>query len=360
MDALAGARRIVIKVGTSVVTRPDGKLAVGRMGALAEGVAALHAQDRQVIVVSSGAIGLGLEPLGFTRRPRSVVDQQACAAAGQGALVGMYDRLFSSLGLTLAQVLLTEDDFHRRGRYVSLGQTLERLLSLGAVPLMNENDVVATQNLSVFGDNDRLAALVATHLACDALVLLTDVDAVRTAPPGDPTSQRIPVMHDDQEVTLGPTSAVGRGGMAAKIRAARLAAKEGVASVIASGFAPDTLPRLLAGDDLGTWFPPAPRRSSRQRWLSLATVPVGALHVNDGARRALVEGRASLLQPGITSVEGAFDAMAIVRIVHDGTEFARGQVTRDASGIQAALGSPERDQVVVHRDLLAILPEVSR
>ncbi|MEM6930492.1 MAG: glutamate 5-kinase, partial [Myxococcota bacterium] len=286
--ALHDARRVVVKVGTSVVTRPDGRLAVGRLGALAEGVAALHAQGRQVLLVSSGAIGLGVEQLGFPRRPRSLVDQQACAAAGQGTLVTTYDHVFSRLGLKLAQVLLTEDDFHRRERYVSLARTLERLLALGAVPLINENDVVATQHLSVFGDNDRLAALVATHLACDALVLLTDVDAVRTAPPGEPGSERIAVMTDDRAVTLGPASAGGTGGMHAKIRAARLAAREGVTAVIASGFAPDALTRVMDGDDVGTRFEAAGRRRSRQRWLSLATVQLGTLHVNEGARRALV------------------------------------------------------------------------
>jgi len=355
---LVDARRLVVKVGTSVVTRPDGRLAVGRLGALAEGVAGLHAEGRQVLLVSSGAIGLGVEQLGFSRRPRSVVDQQACAAAGQGTLVTTYDHLFSRLGLTLAQVLLTENDFHRRERYVSLAQTLERLLSLGAVPLINENDVVATEHLSVFGDNDRLAALVAINLACDALILLTDVDAVRTAPPGDPGSERIPVMTREVALTLGPASAGGTGGMQAKIRAARLAAQQGVTAVIASGFGPDTLPRVLGGEDVGTRFEASARRSARQRWLSLATVPVGTLHVNEGARRALVERQASLLQPGITSVNGAFDAMAVVRIVHDGVEFARGQCSRDADAIRAALGSAERDQIVVHRDLLAILKEV--
>ncbi len=355
--ALSDARRVVVKVGTSVVTRPDGRLAVGRLGALAEGVAALHEEGRQVLLVSSGAIGLGVEQLGFARRPRSVVDQQACAAAGQGTLVTTYDHVFSRLGLTLAQVLLTEDDFHRRERYVSLARTLERLLSLRAVPLINENDVVATEHLSVFGDNDRLAALVAIHLACDALVLLTDVDAVRTAPPGHPDSERIPVMADEHVVTLGPASAGGTGGMQAKIRAARLAAREGVAAVVASGFVPGALGRVMQGDDVGTFFPAARRRPSRQRWLSLATVPKGVLHVNEGARRALVERQASLLQPGITQVEGTFDAMSVVRIVHEGVEFARGQCSRDAATISAALGSSTRDQVVVHRDLLAILKE---
>lgn len=340
------------------MTRPDGRLAVGRMGAVAEAVAALHQQGRQVLLVSSGAIGLGVEQLGFERRPRSLVDQQACAAAGQGTLVTTYDHLFSRLGLTLAQVLLTEDDFHRRARYISLGQTLERLLGLGAIPLINENDVVAAEHLSVFGDNDRLAALVSIHLACDALVLLSDVDSVRTAPPGDPASERIAVMTDDRKVSLGPASAGGTGGMQAKIRAARLAAREGVTTVVASGFLPDTLSRVMRDDDVGTRFPAASRRPSRQRWLALATVPEGTLHVNEGARRALVERRASLLQPGIIAVEGSFGPHAVVRIVHDDTEIARGQCTRNAATITAALGSTERDQVVVHRDALAILQEV--
>ena len=364
-EALRTARRIVLKVGTSVVSRPDGRIAVGRVGTLAEGVAALHAEGRQILVVSSGAIGLGVERLGFERRPRGLVEQQACAAAGQGVLMAMYDQTFSRLGLTAAQVLLTEADFHHRPRYVNLAATLERLLTLGAVPLINENDVVTTDHLAVFGDNDRLAALVATNIDCDALVLLSDVDGVYTAPPGEPGSERVATWAAregaqdrlEDRVQLGGASAGGTGGMHAKISAAELAARAGVPTVIASGHAPGTLGQVFAGADVGTLFPATAGLSQRRRWLAFATAPAGALQINDGARRALVERQASLLQPGIVGVEGDWAGPAVVRIEHGGAEIARGQCTRDAAEVRAALGSTERGNVVVHRDQLAVLVE---
>ena len=356
--ALLEARRVVVKVGTSVVSRPDGRLAVGRIGALAEGVAALHADGRQVLIVSSGAIGLGVERLGLERRPRSVIDQQACAAAGQGTLMAMYDLTLSRLGLTAAQVLLTEADFHHRSHYVSLAATLERLLSLGAVPLLNENDVVATEHLSVFGDNDRLAALVASNIDCDALVLLSDVDSVYTAPPSQPDSERIRIW-DDRPVVIGERSAGGTGGMAAKLRAAQMAAQAGVTAVIASGTQSDTLGRLFAGEDVGTVFPATPGLSRRRRWLAFATAPQGVIHVNAGARAALVDRHASLLQPGVVRVDGDWAVPSVVEIAHEGNAFARGLCQRSADEVRTALGSVARDQIVVHRDQLAVLSETA-
>ena len=309
-------------------------------------------------IVSSGAIGLGVERLGFDQRPRSIVDQQACAAAGQGSLIAMYEQTLSRLGITAAQVLLTEADFNDRARYVSLAETLERLLALGAVPLLNENDVVATEHLAIFGDNDRLAALVAANIHCDALVLLTDVDGVYTGPPTEPGSVRIDTW-DDAPVRIGERSAAGTGGMGAKLKAAQQAAKAGVTAVIASGYAGDTLPRLFAGEALGTVFAAEAGLSRRRAWLAFATAPRGAVHVNDGAKEALLERGASLLQPGIVKVTGDWTAPAVVSVVHQGRELARGLCQADAQLVRGALGSTERDRVVVHRDQLAIL-ETSR
>lgn len=355
--ALAGARRVLVKVGTSVVRRPDGGLALGRLGALVEALATLHGEGRSLLLVSSGAIGLGWRRLGFERRPKALVDAQACAAAGQMALTALYDELFGRLGLTVAQVLLTEDDFHERQRYVTLSETLDRLLQLGAVPLINENDAVSPQHHAIFGDNDRLAALVASNIGCDALVLLSDIDGVYTAPPGEPGAERVGVW-DGREVKVGAVSAGGRGGISAKIAAARLAARSGVPSVIASGYRPDTLLGVLAGQDLGTVFPPEGSLSKRRRWLAFATAPEGTLVVNDGARAALVQRNASLLLPGVVSVEGEWEAGAVVRLVSGGEEFARGRCDRSSAEIRGGLGAgATRGKALVHRDHVVILGE---
>lgn len=258
---LAIARRVVIKVGTAVVTRPEGGIALGRIAALIESIRALRSQQRQVLLVTSGAVGLGAARLGFATRPTALADRQACAAAGQGALMSLYSDFLEQVGLTAAQVLLTQEDFQLPARYQNLTATLERLLSLGAVPVINENDTVASEEIAlvdgkVFGDNDRLSALVAAGLQADALTLLSDVDAVYTAHPSEPESSRIAVWADDP-VRFGRLSAGGRGGMPAKIDAARFAADGGVHAVIASGYHADTLTQIFAGEDVGTWFPAA-------------------------------------------------------------------------------------------------------
>jgi glutamate 5-kinase len=354
--ALASARRVVVKVGTSVVRRPDGGLALGRLGALVEAVAALRGQGRQVLLVSSGAIGLGWRRLGFDRRPTALADQQACAAAGQMALTGLYDSLFSRLGVGVAQVLLTEDDFDDRSRYLTLADTLERLLSLGAVPLVNENDATSPQHHAIFGDNDRLASLVATNIGCDALVLLSDVDGVYTAPPGEPGSARIDVWDEAREVRVGAVSDSGRGGIAAKIAAARLAARAGVPVVIASGFRPEALGEVVAGRDVGTVFAARGGLTRRRRWLAFATAPAGSLDVNEGAHAALVRRNASLLLPGVVGVQGDWEPGAVVRVRFEGREFARGRCDRSSAEVRAGLGVAGRaGKAVIHRDHVAIL-----
>jgi glutamate 5-kinase len=356
---LTRARRVVVKVGTAVVARGDGRLALGRMGALVEQLRALEQAGRQVLLVSSGAVGLGAERLGFERKPTSVVDRQACAAAGQSALMAFYDALFTRLGGRCAQVLLTEDDFKVRRRHVHLSATLERLLELGVTPIINENDVVSTAEIAlrgaaVFGDNDRLGTLVASGVQADVLVLLTDVDGVHTGPPGTPGAARIPVWDRDVEVVLGVGSTQGRGGMGAKIGSARIGQQAGVDVVVASGHDPGVLARVFAGDDVGTLFPGERGLSGRKRWMAFATAPVGKLVVNDGARDALVQRNASLLWPGVVSVEGDFDAGAVVSVCGpDGVEFARGRADAAASSLRAATGPSRRP--VIHRDHVVIL-----
>ena len=351
-------RRVVVKVGTSIVTRGDGRLALGRLGALVEELHALH-QHAEVVLVTSGSIGLGAARLGYDAVPSEVVDRQACAAAGQGALIATYDALFRQLDLAAAQVLLTEDDFLHRRRYLNLRATLERLVARGAVPVVNENDTVSTLELAcgrdrVFGDNDRLSALVAARLDADLLVLLTDVDGVYTAAPGTPDACRIDTWQDDK-VSLGPGSALGRGGMGAKLRAARMAQHVGVHVVIASGFVPGVLGRVVAGDVEGTWFPAQAGLSQRGRWLAYASAPDGRITVDAGAREAILSRGASLLPVGVTQVEGDFSASAIVSLIGpDGTEFARGVAASDARSARARCGQ-SGERALIHRDDIVFL-----
>lgn len=358
--ALRSAGRVVVKVGTAVVTRPDGSLALGRLGHLVEQLHQLRVDGREVILVSSGAVGLGAERLGFAGRPEGVVDRQACAAAGQGALIALYDALFRRLGRVAAQVLLTEEDFLHRARYLNVHATLDRLLELGAVPIVNENDTVSTAELAlgnhaVFGDNDRLSALVAAGTDADLLVMLSDVDGVYDAPPGDAGAARIGVWEEGTAVRIGALSNGGRGGMASKIAAARMASRVGCHAVVASGRDPEALLRVLRGDDVGTLFPARGTVSHRRRWLAYATAPSGRLVVNEGARAALVERNASLLPVGVVSVEGSFDAGAVVAVVTEaGQTIARGRCARSAAQAREAVGRAA-EKPLVHRDQLVIV-----
>lgn len=357
-EPLKAARRVAVKVGTRVVTREDGGVALGRLGRLAEQIQGLRREGREVLLVTSGAIGLGAERLGFARRPTGVIDRQACAAAGQGALMALYGSLFQHVGITTGQVLLTEDDFADRRRHVNLAGTLQRLLALGAVPIINQNDSVSADELilngKIFGDNDQLAALVAGGLGCDALVLLTDVDGVYTAPPSHEGAERISIW-DDHDVRIGALSEGGRGGMGAKISAAGVATAAGVHVVIASGFAEDSLRAALSGADIGTFFPAASGMNRRRQWLAFAAAPGGVIEVNVGARRAMVSANASLLPPGIVSVTGEFDAGAIVSVCCEGREFARGRTELAASDLRALKSSSAKSRAVVHRDHVVIM-----
>ncbi len=356
------SRRIVVKVGTAVVSRSDGRLALGRLGALVETLCELADAGHQVLLVSSGSVGVGAARLGL-ERPTELADRQAAAATGQGSLIALYDGLFRRQGRYCAQVLLTESDFHHRAHYLNLAQALERLLQLGLVPVINENDVVSTTELAlapgasgrraVFGDNDRLGALVAGNLGADLLVLLTDVDAVYTAPPSRPDAERIAVMSRSVDFEAGSAGTRGTGGIASKVRAARIAASAGVDTVIASGLVPGVLHRVLAGDDVGTRFPAEPGMNRRRRWIAFATAPAGRLVVNAGAADALLNGRASLLWPGITAVEGVFESGAVVEVAAAGRVIARGIVGKPSTALIEGLGVSRG--VVLHRDDLALL-----
>ncbi len=265
-------RRIVLKLGTNVVIRPDGHLALGLICSLVESIAALQQRGHEILVVSSGAVGLGMERLGLASRPRELAEVQACAAVGQSRLMALYEDAFDRLGCRIAQVLLTEDDFRSPHRYGNLRHTLQALLALGVIPIVNENDTVSTQELDrpaesaagerIFGDNDKLSALLSTHIEADLLVLLSDVDGLFDRHPATPGAQVIPVVEAITPAVLAHAqggNGRGRGGMRSKLEAARMATAAGQTAVIANGRTPDVLERVLAGlagssQPLGTTF----------------------------------------------------------------------------------------------------------
>ncbi|MGL5827993.1 MAG: glutamate 5-kinase [Angustibacter sp.] len=363
---VSAARRIVVKIGSSSLTRPDGQLDDSRINALVTQVAARIGQGVELVLVSSGAIAAGLAPLGLSERPRDLATQQAAASVGQGRLVAHYARAFAAHGVTVGQVLLTADDVTRRRHYLNARQTLTRLLQLGVLPVVNENDTVATAEIR-FGDNDRLAALVAHLVQAELLILLTDVDALYTGPPKIPGARRIARVStaaDLAEVTLGRSaSRIGTGGMVTKVEAAQIAAAAGIGTVLTSAA---QLAAALAGDDIGTWFEPTQARTaSRQLWLAHATTAHGRLFLDAGAIAAVVTGRRSLLAAGIIRVDGEFTAGDPVDLCdQSGNVVARGLVNYASTELPELLGrstwelarelGPAYEREVVHRDDLAV------
>lgn len=364
-ELLPRARRVVVKIGSRLMSEdPE-----GRPAAIAAEVAALRARGVTAIIVSSGAIALGRQVLGLSERPRELPRLQAAAAVGQGRLMQAWEHAFAAHGIPVGQVLLTHDDMRDRGRFLAARHALFALLDFGAVPIINENDTVAVEEIK-FGDNDGLAALVVNLAGADALVVLTDVNGLHDADPRQ-GGRRIPLVTDiDAQavpVAGASTSGVGLGGMASKVAAARVAGRSGVPTVVAEGRGAQALGRALAGDDLGTLFvPSAERLASRKHWIAFALRPSGTLHVDEGARAALVERQRSLLPSGILSVAGEFAAGDPVSVVDpQGREFARGLTSYAASEIEKIRGRRSADielclgykvlDEVIHRDDLVIL-----
>lgn len=339
--AVAQARTVVVKVGSSSLTQPSGHLDAAKLEALTAAVAANVNAGARVVLVSSGAIAAGFGPLGFSERPRDVATQQAAASVGQGLLMARYEAAFARFGIRVGQILITAGDTIRATQYRNARRTLERLLDLDVVPIVNENDALASNEIR-FGDNDRLSALVANIVRADALVLLTDVDALYTAPPGSPGARRIDyvpnVVDALHEVTVGgSTSGVGTGGMVTKLEAARIAAVSGVPVVLTS--AANAGPAMM-GDPVGTVFAPVhDRGSSRRLWIGFAAEPRGTIVVDEGAARAVRGGRASLLAAGALEVRGEFSAGDPVWVdAEDGTHLARGLAGFDSEEIPQMLG----------------------
>ena len=364
---IADAPRIVVKVGSSSLTRHGGGLDVARIDALVGQIAGRRASGHQVVLVSSGAIATGFPTLGLTRRPRDLATQQAAASVGQGMLVAEYSRSFAGHGLTVGQVLVTADDVIRRSHYRNAQRTLFRLLDLGVVPIVNENDTVATDEIR-FGDNDRLAALVAHVVQADALVLLSDVDGLYDGPPSREGAQLIRDVRgpaDLDGVRVGGTgSGVGLGGMTTKVEAASIATAAGIPVLLASA---GSVAEALTRADVGTVFhPTGERTSTRLLWLAHATAPRGRLRLDPGAVAAVVHRRLSLLPAGITGIEGAFAAGDPVDLLDEnGNAVARGLVNFDAQELPGLLGrstrelarelGPAYEREVVHRDDIVVL-----
>ncbi len=362
------ARRVVVKVGSSSLTTAEGGIDPARVRALVEAVAALRRRGKEVVLVSSGAIAAGLAPLGLARRPAQLAAQQAAASVGQGLLVHRYTEELARHGVIAGQVLLTLDDVTRRAHYRNASQTFAKLLELGVLPIVNENDTVATTEIR-FGDNDRLAALVAHLVHADLLVLLSDVDGLYDADPSLPGSALIPdvvSLSDLDAVRIGSTGAVGlgTGGMHTKVEAARIATGAGIPVVLTAA---DRAAPALAGEPVGTLFhTTGRRRPKRLLWLAHATEPKGAILLDAGAVRAIVERRASLLAAGITGVRGTFTAGDPVDLAGpDDVVVARGLVNFDAEEVPSLLGRTSQElkrelgaayeREVVHRDDLVLL-----
>jgi glutamate 5-kinase len=359
----------VVKIGSSSLTSEAGGLDADRVDALVDVLTkARSGGEKEIVLVSSGAIAAGLAPLGLLRRPRDLARQQAAASIGQGLLVARYTASFARYGVRVGQVLLTSDDTSRRAHYRNAYRTLDQLLAMGALPVVNENDTVATDEIR-FGDNDRLAALVAHLVRADLLILLSDVDGLYDGDPSRPGASRIDEVAgpaDIAGVSLGGTGrpGIGTGGMVTKVEAARIAAAAGIPVVLTSAtHAADA----LAGRRTGTYFHRTGRRSAdRLLWLAHASTPRGALTLDDGAVRAVVERRTSLLPAGIAGVEGDFSAGDPVELRNtEGRAVARGLVNFDAREIPRLLGRSTRDlarelgpayeREIVHRDDLVVL-----
>lgn len=351
---LRDASLIVVKLGTGILTDRCNRLAVGRVRRLVEQVARVRKVGHEVVVVSSGAVGAGMETLGLKRMPARLEELQACAAVGQSRMMSVYQELFGEVGMHVGQVLLTHDDLAHHDRHLNARNTLVALIDRGVVPIINENDAVSFTELRV-GDNDRLSALVAVLLPADLLVILTTAEGV-VRNFGKANARIIPAVRKiDVAIrrhARGTQSRTSVGGMVSKIDAADMAMRSGIPMVIASGTQRGVLAKILAGESVGTLFVPAEKMKGRKRWIAFFHHPSGVLVVDDGAKEALRKFGKSLLLPGVARCEGEFEAGDVVKICDvDGTEFARGIARAARTEVESGAVA----KVVVHRDDLVVL-----
>jgi glutamate 5-kinase len=344
---LAKAKRIVIKVGTSSLTT-NYRLDPAKVEKLTTEIVALKQQGKEVILVTSGAIGAGIGKLDLKQRPRDMKVLQATAAVGQNILMSTYDHYFAEHGQTIAQILLTHGAFFNRQRYLNLRNTLSTLLKFGVIPIINENDTVAVDEIKL-GDNDNLSALVASNLGADLLIILTDTEGLYTHnPQRDKNAQLIPVVTEitpEIEQTAGKGRKAGVGGMTTKLQAAKVVMQAGIPLVIANSREERILLRILEGERIGTLFLPEKKAmNGRRHWIGFAATPKGKIMVDDGAKRALIENGVSLLASGITGVEKTFKSGETVSIVDaEGVEFARGISNYASSEIELIKGAQSRE-----------------
>ncbi len=365
-EVLKAARRIVVKFGTALLTKDGGILDTARISALVRQVAQLRKRGCEVTIVSSGAIGAGMGLVGLKSRPRDVAKLQALAATGQAALMHVYERAFARHGLHAAQILLTRSDVDNRIRYLNIRNTLANLYDLDAIPIINENDPVAVEEIR-FGENDVLSALVANLVEADALVILTVVDGLLA---GGQVVELVQAVDDNvYSLVTGGKSTLGSGGMMTKLQAMRMVTDAGAIAAIANGRTKDVLLRLLAGERLGTVFVPASSRMpARDRWIRMVARPAGKVQVDAGAVKALTVGNRSLLPIGVVGVTGRFQRGDIVQIVGpQGCELARGLVNYSAQELVQIKGLPSSRiaqklgaapyEEAVHRDNLVLTRE---
>jgi glutamate 5-kinase len=369
-EMITNARRIVVKVGTSTLTHSTGKLNLALIEKLVRQLTDLRYQDKDVLLVTSGAVGAGMGKLGLTEKPKTIPEKQAAAAVGQGIIMHIYEKLFSEYGQVVAQLLLTRADMNDRRRFLNARNTLLTLLNKGVVPIINENDTVAVEEIR-FGDNDTLGALVAGLVDADLLILLSDIDGLYTGDPRkDKNARLIPIVEEITSEIQGLAgcagSKFGSGGMATKLSAAKIAINAGIPMIIANGSRPDIIREICLGQTLGTLFTPREvKPHARKSWIAFGSDVQGKLWVDNGAKKAIINNGKSLLPSGIKKVEGDFTSGHVVSIVDpEGEEFARGIVNYSAEELEMIKGVQTKDigkilghkdyDEAIHRDNLAL------
>lgn len=370
-DAIKNAKRIVVKVGSSTLCYPNGHLNLERIESLVRQLSDLANQGKEVILVSSGATGAGLAPLGFKEKPRDLVLRQASAAVGQGVLIHMYERMFREYGRTVAQILLTKEDSTARHSYLNLRNTLHALLQLHVIPIINENDVVAIEEYKI-GDNDTLSATVAGIVEADVLIILSDIEGLYTANPSThPDATLITEVHaitdETYEIAGGAGSDMGTGGMYTKIKAAHMATNAGIHMVITSGEIENSIRQVCKGEPIGTLFIANEQKvNQKQHWLAFGKRITGQLVIDDGCAHAVLDSGASILPAGIISISGNFEPGDTVSIIHNDKEIGRGLVNysngdltriigHNSSDIATILGINATYDEVIHRNNLVLI-----
>lgn len=370
-ELVSKLHRIVVKVGSSSLTQPSGQLDPFCMSRLVSDIVKVLDSDIEVVLVSSGSVAAGTGRLGLKETPRNMPEKQAAAAVGQGFLLQTYEQLFNQYGKTVGQVLLTRGDLAHRKRYLNARNTLSALLNYGVLPIINENDTVAVEEIRV-GDNDRLSALTACLVDSDLLIILSDIDGVYSSnPQTNEDAQLIPIIHDPvsglDNLEEGAGSRFGTGGIKTKFQAAQIVTASGIPMIVANAAEPSVLQRIVKGDELGTLFVPGPHRlHTKKRWIGFGSDTKGKILVDSGAEAAVIHRGKSLLPSGIVDTEGSFEAGDVVAVVGSGeTEIAKGMVDYSSAEIQRIKGcqSEEIEKIlgykrldaIIHRDNLTVI-----